>query len=166
MRAPLKQELHGLLNGKKAVLLGIGRTGCGDDAFGPLLAQRLGSRGRLTALVVEELPENYTEPIRRLAPQTILLADAVDFNGQAGQVVLLQEEELTAVSCSAHHASLRPLMRYLSLTTGAQVRLLGVQPDACRPQTTLSRPVSEALSVLHSLLSHGETEEETSRWTP
>lgn len=166
MNGPLRQELQGLLTGKKAVVLGIGREGYGDDAVGPVLAQRLGSRGRLTALVAEELPENYTEPIRRLTPQTILLIDAVDFNGLAGQVVLLREEELTASCCSAHHASLRPLMRYLSFTTGAQVRLLGVQPDACRPQTALSRPVSETLSVLHSLLSHGESEEEPSRWTP
>ncbi|HPI73208.1 MAG TPA: hydrogenase maturation protease [bacterium] len=166
MSGLLRQELQRLLAGKKTVVLGIGREGCGDDAVGPLLAQRLGRGDRVTALVAEELPENYTEPIRRLAPQTILLVDAVDFNGFAGQVVLLREEELTAVSCSAHHASLRPLMRYLSLTTGAQIRLLGVQPDACRPQTALSQPVSETLSVLHSLLSHGETEEETSRWTP
>lgn len=166
MSGSLRQELQGLLAGKKAVVLGIGREGCGDDAFGPLLAQRLGRRGWLTALVAEELPENYTEPIRRLAPQTILLVDAVDFNGPAGQMVLLREEELTAVCCSAHHASLRPLMHYLSLTTGAQVRLLGVQPDACKPETALSRPVSETLSMLHSLLSHGETEEEPSEWTP
>ncbi len=165
MSGLLRQELQGLLTGKKAVVLGIGREGCGDDAFGPL-ARGLISRGRLTALVAEELPENHTETIRRMAPQTILLVDAVDFNGLAGQIVLLREEELTAVCCSAHHASLRPLMRYLSLSTGAQVRLLGVQPDACKPETALSRPVSETLSVLHSLLSHGETEEEPSEWTP
>jgi hydrogenase 3 maturation protease len=151
----LAQALDVLLLGKRTVLLGIGQPEHGDDAFGCLLAEQLGSQSRVTSIICEELPENFTGVVSGLKPQTILLLDAVDFKGQPGQAVLIRAEELVSVCCSSHHASLQPLMRYLSAETGAEVRLLGIQPRSVLPGTGLSREVLETLFALQTLLSKG-----------
>jgi len=156
------QRLCSVLAHKKIVLLGIGQVGQGDDAFGPLLAEAVGTRGDITSITCAELPENYTEEITRLSPEVVLLLDAVDFNGQAGELVLLKEEDYGSDYFSAHHASLQPFMRYLALVTGADVRLLGVQPASLAPETGLSRQVKETFTALQSLLGQGfsETDED------
>jgi hydrogenase 3 maturation protease len=158
VKQDLTAELHALIN-PPTLLLGIGHRGYGDDAAGVWLAESIGDRGKFRSLVCEELPENYTDRIILLGAQTILLLDAVDFNGQPGQVVLMKAEELNDRVCSSHHASLRPLMRYLHIATGAEVRLLGIQPAVLAPETGLSERVQKTLGMLQSLLLDVGTDE-------
>ena len=156
------EELQRLLYKRQTVLLGIGRRNHGDDAAGPLLAEKIGKHKFITGLICEELTENYTDIVQALRPQTVLLSDAVDFKGQPGQVVLMKADDLNATTVSAHHASLQPLMRYLEMTTGGEVRLLGIQPAALVPGTGTSRSVNDTIEMLRSLLLKvGIDEEET-----
>ncbi len=160
MITDLATELSGLLTGKKTVVLGIGQPDHGDDGVGPLLAEKIGDRANLVSLVCDELPENHTAAVIEQKPQVVLLLDAVDFNGRPGQVVLLQAEDLGPVHCSAHHASLQPLMQYLAAATGAQIRLLGIQPEKTTAGTGLCASVQETVEMLQALLSRVTTDEE------
>lgn len=160
MTNDLTTELSFLLAGKKTVLLGIGQPEHGDDGVGPFLAARIGIHRNLIALICEELPENHTAAVTELEPDVVLLLDAVDFKGQPGQVVLLRADQLGPVHGTAHHASLQPLMFYLAAETGAQVRLLGVQPAATMAGTGLSQNVQETVEMLQALLSRVTTDEE------
>ncbi len=149
----LQERVHDLVSGNVTVLLGIGHPWRGDDGVGTALAQQLVDSKDFHVLVCEEVPENFTGPVRAFHPQTILLVDAVDAGAQPGDVLFLAADELNGIGVSAHHPSLRPLMSYLAQETGAQVVLLGIQPHPDAKAGPLSTEVAETLQVLKAVFS-------------
>ena len=98
------------------LLVGIGNDLRGDDAFGPLLARRLLARG-LPAIDAGMAPENVTGPIRRAAPEVLILADATDLGEPVGTVRLLRAGDLAEGGTSTHDPSLTMLLAYLEAQT-------------------------------------------------
>ena len=113
---------------RRWLLVGIGNDLRGDDAFGPLLARRLIARG-LPAIDAGMAPENVTGPIRRAAPELLILADATDLGEPVGTVRLLKGEDLAEGGTSTHDPSLTMLLTYLEaqLDEPPEVRFLAAQ---------------------------------------
>lgn len=122
------------------LLLGVGNDMRGDDAFGPLLARRLRVLG-MPAIDGGTAPENVTGPIRRAAPEVLIVADAAELGEPAGTLRLLAPFDLADGATSTHDPSLRILHRYLAEEMTFEMRVLAVQP-ACRD---LGDPVSFAV---------------------
>jgi hydrogenase 3 maturation protease len=149
MTEPLEQTLRRYMNGK-TVLLGIGNPLRGDDAVGTLLAEKFLDNEFIVGIPAGEVPENYTGVIRNENPQTIILADAIDFMGEPGQVVLVEEIQLEE-RFSSHRPSLGLLMHYLRMELGATVLLLGIQPENTDYDSEMSHRVKETKSQLEKM---------------
>ncbi len=157
----LSQELRDLIGDKKTVLLGIGNPDRGDDGLGPALIDRLQGLSGVTCIKCDDMPENYTDVIREAQPEMILMIDAVDFGGQSGEVILIQSNALPQRDrFTTHHASLTVVMNYLQHATGAQVWLLGVQPQSTQEGGGLSPEIEQVLDQLAFVFRNIADEEE------
>jgi hydrogenase 3 maturation protease len=116
-----------------------------------MLARRLADHSRLRAMDCGDRPEDFTADIARERPDTIVLADAVDMGAPPGSVAWLEEADVPDRPADTHRASLRMLMQYLRLRTGADVVLLGIQPAVVSEGLELSPPVAGSVERLVSL---------------
>lgn len=124
-----------------AVILGVGNRLKGDDAVGPLLCERLS--GKLSAKVIDAgtAPENYLRPIREAGPDLLLIVDAVDFGGEAGQIRLFKPGQIRRFAFSTHALSLHLLIDMLRRERKVHVYVVGIQAA----HTTLGRDLSPAM---------------------
>ena len=99
------------------------------------------------------VPENYLEKVARSRPDTILIADAVDFGGAPGDLRILEPEVLGSAGVSTHGLSLRMTADFLKARTLARLAVLAIQPAEIGPGSELSPAVSEAVRMLEATLS-------------
>ena len=113
-------------------ILGVGSELRGDDAAGVVVARRVSAAVRSPKVLVVDCgpaPENYTWRVRRFSPSHVVLVDAVEAGMPPGSVGLYGEEDVEeAPFTSTHRPSLKLLSRYLRLSMGVKVALLGIQP--------------------------------------
>lgn len=127
----------------KTVLLCVGNELRGDDAFGPLLYQKMKAFESETFLVLDggEVPEALSGVIKRFAPDMLILADAAAFGGYHGEVRVLSTEEISNASFSTHGLPLSMLIKFLEVECvfiAAQIK-----------STTLGAPPSK--EILHAV---------------
>ncbi len=140
--------LRDRLQGGPVLLMGVGNRLRGDDAFGDLLIDRLRGKSSLMMLDVEDVPENYLGEIERAAPRLVLVADAVDFGGNPGDISLLELQQLSARAVYTHHSALGLLFRAIALAPPPEVLILAVQPGQLELGAPLSAPVEMTLDAL------------------
>lgn len=145
------KQLKALLR-KKTILMGVGNPMRADDGLGPALARRVGNTANITSVICEDLPENFTGDVRTAKPGSILIADAIDFKGEPGEVVMLKPEDLKEERFSTHRPSLRLLMEFLRNETGAETLLVGIQPKSTGFSPLLSSEVDETVNKIAGLL--------------
>lgn len=144
--------------GRRLRLLGVGSVERGDDGFGVRLAgavrDRLGGEGpHVQALDVGTCPERYVGEAARAGCEVLVFADAVDFGGAPGGLLLASAEELRSrpVGTSTHRVPLSVLAQYAE-GLGVRAWLLGVQPASLREGDGLSPEVAGTLEALVELL--------------
>jgi hydrogenase 3 maturation protease len=144
--AALEQLRH-----RRWLLLGIGNDMRGDDAFGPLLARRLRTEG-LPAIDGGLAPENSTGPIRRAAPDVLILADAAELGEPPGTVRLLRPFDLAEGATSTHDPGLRILHYYLTADMPMDVVVLAAQPAGRELGDTVSPALLRAIDEVATQL--------------
>lgn len=149
---PMAKALRALLAGRVCVL-GIGNRDRRDDGVGSLAAARLGARTRAMVLDAGAAPENYLEKAARFGPDAVLLIDAVDFGGRAGELRLIAPEQIASAGVSTHAVSLRMAAQFLEARTGARIALLAIQPAEVEEDTGLSAEAERALERVVDVLS-------------
>jgi len=144
-------ELESLLQGR-VCLLGVGNTMKGDDGAGSLLIGRVA--GRVEALCVDGgvAPENFVEKVARWSPDTVLVVDAMQFDGAPGEVRVFAPSELGAGAASTHAGSLSVMCEYIEARGDTRVHLLGIQPGSMRLGDGMSEPVADAVHRVASEL--------------
>ena len=144
-------DLKKILKGK-VVILCVGNIERGDDGVGPCIANAI--KGRITCEVIDAgiAPENYTGVIKRLRPDTIVVIDAIRFEGKPGEVRLFSSDDLRAGEISTHDVSPKVLTEYLKFFTNAEIYILGINPKSNRYGETLSKEVKEAVTIVQDLL--------------
>jgi hydrogenase 3 maturation protease len=151
MPEPLDSLLR-KIKGKRLLIMGIGNRLRGDDAFGPLLIDRL--EGHVTAQLLDagDVPENYLGVVESARPEIILVVDAVNSGGKAGEVSLFVLDQLANTSVSTHNASLSLFFKVLQIDPPPEILLLAIQPANITLGEPLSKPVSATLSLLTKVL--------------
>ena len=144
-------DLDAFLVGRVCIV-GVGNRQRGDDGAGPRLVDERKSESQGVWLDAGAAPENFLEPIVRTRPDSVLIVDAVDFGGFAGEYRLLEPADVDSVSVSTHTGSLRLLSEYLTNRSGARVLILAIQPERIGPGECLSRAVEESVVELANLL--------------
>ncbi|HEX6383528.1 MAG TPA: hydrogenase 3 maturation endopeptidase HyCI [Anaerolineae bacterium] len=127
----------------RLAVVGIGHVLRGDDAAGVAVARALQPYAHEHLLVVDagHAPENHTGPLRRFAPDLVLLVDTAQMNEPPGMVRWLPWQETSGVSASTHTMPPYVIARYLTAELGCEVALIGIQPA----DTTLGAPLSPAV---------------------
>ncbi len=129
-------------------LLGIGNRMWRDDGVGSLTVEALEDYPELHTVDGGMVPENYLEKVVGHDPDTILIIDAVDFNGRPGELRLLEPGQLAGSGLSTHAGSPATLAQYLELRTGARVGLLAIQPGDTNQGSELSPEVAATMRDL------------------
>jgi hydrogenase 3 maturation protease len=146
------EQLRKRLQGKKAVILGIGNPMRGDDGLGPALVERL--QGKTNAILIDggEVPENYLGPIEAAKPEVVLIVDAADLQASPGDVALIEIDQLAKTGISTHNASLGLFASVVQRLTGADILVLAVQPMFNSFGTPLSDAVRRTLDWIEQAL--------------
>ncbi len=155
--ADLRSQLEAW-RGRRVWLLGVGSPERGDDGFGLHLVEALQARLRgqdaaLQAIDAGTCPERYVGVAARAGCQELVFADAVDFGGAPGALLLAGAEELLSrpVTTATHRVPLSALAQYAG-GLGVRAWLLGVQPATLRAGDALSPAVAGTLDALVQLL--------------
>ena len=110
------------------MIVGVGDAGRGDDAAGPLVAERLLEAEHQGVINSGPSPELDTWKVREFEPDSVLFVDAVDFGGQPGDVAVFGPTELRSNGFDTHRAPLKLTMEYLEHDLKCKCWLLAVQP--------------------------------------
>lgn len=145
-------ELARRLRGKRTVILGIGNPLQGDDAVGPNLVDFLHRRVDATLINAGEVPENYLSSIQAAQPEVVLIIAALELGAEAGCMAVMDSDRLRAIENFTHNPGLAFLALLIQDGTGAEVILVGVQPEATAFAAELSNPVHRTLESLEEML--------------
>lgn len=144
-------NLKDVLKGK-VVILCIGNIERGDDGLGPYLAGMIKGRVPYEVIDAGAAPENWTGVITRLKPDTIVMVDAIYFEGEPGEIRIFSGEDLRSGKISTHDVSPKLLIEYLKESTKADIYVLGIKPEANRFGEGLSKSVKNSLEELERCL--------------
>jgi len=140
------------IRGKRTVVLGVGNLLQGDDAIGPNLVDLLHGRVEATLINGGEVPENYISSIRAAQPEVVLIIMAIELGNEPGCIAILDADRLRAIENFTRNPGLAFLAVMIQDGTGAEVLLVGVQPEATSFATELSKPVHSTLRTLEEML--------------
>ena len=139
---------------EKSVLVCLGNRDRGDDGVGPRLASEIKDKVNYEVIDAGVAPENYTGVIKRLNPDTIVIVDAIYFDGKPGDIRLFSGDDLRVGKISTHDMSPKLLIQYLKSSTNAKIYVLGIRPGSNKFGQDLSPEVRAALDKLkHTLQS-------------
>jgi len=138
----------------KIVILGIGNTLRSDDGIGSILADRIKNKVPFVVFDAGVSPENYLEKVVKEKPDTIVIIDAVDFGGRAGEFKVLESSDIkTANLFTTHNASISLTINYLQSNLKVDIIILIIQPKSIAFTDALSKEVTETLERLENWFS-------------
>ena len=137
------------------LIVGVGNLLKSDDAAGIVLLERLKGVVRAQFLDCGVAPENYLEKIVSIAPNTVIILDAVDLDQPPGTIRIMKAGEIARGGISTHYLSLRMFVDYLNNRLEAvNIFLLGIQPQSVALGEGLSDKVNTAIDRLVEELKH------------
>jgi len=142
-------NLKDILKGK-VVILCLGNIERGDDGAGPALASVLEGKVPYEVIDAGVTPENHTGVIKRLNPDTVIIVDALYFEGRTGEIKLFSGEDLRTGKISTHDVSPKLLIEYLRASVDAEIYILGIRPGSNKFGERLSIEVEDAVKKLES----------------
>ena len=148
-------ELCGQLKricGGKTLVVGMGNTLKGDDGAGCFVCEQLKDVGPEQVIDAGTVPENYIGPIIEKRPEVLVVVDAIDFGGSAGEVKIFAPEELSSAAFSTHTLSPRLFVDVVCESILADVWFIGIQPGQTALGEGLSSRVEEAVGVIAGIL--------------
>jgi len=142
----------------RLALLGIGNELNGDDAAGVLVVRqliaRLASRPHLLLLEAGLAPEAFTAPLRRFAPDCVILVDAALLDETAGAIALVDWRQTDGLSATTHTLPPSVLVEYIQHELNCPVELILVQPEDIEFDHPLTPAVARAVDDLADQLAH------------
>lgn len=125
------------------VVIGVGNELRRDDSIGLRIVESLrGMEGdELKLLIGETVPENLIGEVQKLNPDEIVIIDAIDFGGEAGDVKVV--EDFKGIG-STHKMSYSLFSRFFK----CPVKVMGIQPKDVGHGEGLSKEIEEKFDEL------------------
>ena len=130
---------------KKKLVVTVGNGMMGDDAAGPLLAEKLkhAPLDGWEMLNGGSAPENSLFLIREMAPEQVLIVDAADMDLTPGEIRLIGDDRIEdPFFMTTHSLPLTYLMQALREFV-PKVDLIGIQPEL----VAFGYPVSDRVKL-------------------
>lgn len=139
---------------QSSLIIGVGNPLRGDDGFGPALVAGLHGKTRINLLDAEEIPEAFLDQAVQMAPDKLMIADAVALGGLPGEAALMPPESLgQKIAISTHNL---PLMMFIKFfreqSPNTEVMLLGVQPKGIEFGKELSPEIRKTIDSLVNII--------------
>ncbi|MHB9095224.1 MAG: hydrogenase maturation protease [Eubacteriales bacterium] len=142
----------------KIVVIGIGNILMKDDGIGPKLVQRIRRAAyRIGVRCIETGTLDLAVVAEIANADGMVVIDAVDFGGTAGQAVLLDENDLLAVPgnnlWSAHQFGLVEALQIAkNQKRQTVVKIIGIQPAEIDWGLELSASLQEKMPILAGIV--------------
>lgn len=130
------------------LVIGAGNILRSDDAAGCIVAQRVAEAFPNNVIDGGLVPENFTGPIRRFAPGTVIIVDAADFGAEPGELYVAHEHEVAGDMFGTHGAPLSLFMRAIKEITGSEVILVAIQVGSMEMNAPMTARVESAVDAL------------------
>ncbi len=141
---------------KRVVVLGVGNTLFGDDAFGPATVRLVLESSEIPSDVcvldvgTAVMPVLFDILLSDLRPQRLIILDTVDLGKRPGELVKVPVEQLPRTRSSVfsfHTFSARRVLQELRDGKGVQVTILACQSQHIPSEIEegLSKPVEDAI---------------------
>ena len=143
-------ELEERIASKNVLLLGVGNRAHGDDGIGSYLVRRLQKKIGIPVIDAGEMPEKSLASIEASGADLVLIVDAADMGVSAGEISLLELDELRTMGVSTHTANLPLLFKIIPKQKRPCALLIAVQPGAISGNV-LSSEAHNALDGLEHL---------------
>ena len=137
------------------VIITIGNPLRSDDGIGPYIASCLHDIEGLKIIDAGYTPENCIDEVVVLKPKRIIIIDAADFEGTAGEARLVSKEHIPETSLSTHMISLKVIAGLLEEDTKAQIKFLGIQPVTVEFKEGISDKVKETADKIIAVIKEG-----------
>ena len=134
-----------------ALVVGVGQPLRGDDAVGPLVAERLAARFPSRVIDAGPVPESFLGPLAAEPGRPVVFIDAALTGEAPGAWVLAGPDSLARSVPDTHRASLRLLAELLS-QLGVPTWVLGIAPMTLVTGAPLSPPVARTADDLVAIL--------------
>lgn len=136
----------------RLALLGIGNELNGDDAAGVLVVRalraQLASRPHLLLIEAGLAPEAFTGPLRRFAPDYVILIDAAMLDETPGTILLVDWRQTDGLSATTHTLPPSVLVEFIQHELGCPVELILIQPEDIEFDHPVTPPVHQAIQHL------------------
>ncbi|MCY3411255.1 MAG: hydrogenase maturation protease [Candidatus Heimdallarchaeota archaeon] len=137
------------------LILCLGHSLRGDDAFGIILGERIRSLVDSDRIIIaENSPVNFIGKIAALDPDVILIIDAIDLGVSIGTVSLSDDQVVPHTnSTTTHYQELADLKKFLYMETGRnrQYQILGVQIGNTALFTQMHEKITTVINQLTSI---------------
>ena len=98
------------------------------------------------------VPENFTGLIKKCNPSHIILIDASLMNREAGEINIVDKDNIVDISISTHSMSLSYLIKYLQLEREYDILFIGIEPEIMDLSFELSPKIKDSSDMLIKLL--------------
>ena len=98
------------------------------------------------------VPENFTGLIKKSNPSHIILIDASLMNLDAGEINIVNKDNIVDISISTHSMSLSYLIKYLELEKDYNILFIGIEPEVMDLSFELSSKIKNSSDMLIKLL--------------
>ena len=98
------------------------------------------------------VPENFTGLIKKINPSHIILIDASLMNKEAGEINIVNKDNIVDISISTHSMSLSYLIKYLQLEKEYNILFIGIEPEIIDLSFELSSKIKDSSDMLVKLL--------------
>jgi hydrogenase 3 maturation protease len=161
LKKTLKSKLK---DARRVAILGVGSDLRGDDVAGILVAEqfskqrpKVNQRVKVRVFIGATAPENLSGQIKKFNPTHLVIVDSADLDKLAGQVRLIERQELDGISFCTHRLPLKVMVDYLTQSIGCATIIIGIQPKTIsfgsRPSKVVERAAAKVYSMIKEVLS-------------
>jgi len=111
----------------KKVIIGIGNSLKNDDNIGNIVVDELEKKSKdknNLFIRADTNPENFIGVIRKFNPDIIYFVDAVDFDGEVGEVKVFGIDAVLNESLSTHGISVKVFKEFFPV----EIKIIGIKP--------------------------------------
>lgn len=142
------------------LIITAGNCARGDDGVGPYIAEKLQGLKTLRVIDAGFTPENIVEDVIEMGPDNILIIDAADFGGCAGEVRLISEDSIPETTLSTHAIPLSVIAGIIVDSIDAEISYVGIQVKTVAFSDKISEEVKISANSIIEILKHNYSYQE------
>lgn len=127
---------------------GVGNILRGDDGIGCYIADGITS----SSINAGENSEAIYFEALNIKPEKVIIFDAYDFSGAVGEWRFVKPEQLEDSTVSTHKMPLNLVCQLIKEDVGADIYLIGIQPESLEPGSKLTDTVKNEADKIVSAI--------------